>query len=523
MHLLVRQRNTGDAGDWVPRLSPWPPLGAYELPTVIWDLPNDCGKYLYNRGSNYSWGADWCTNRHFLGEILSGQRGESRRLSSTLGMNTLYYAFLLDSGNVIRFAQETESFFSTLYKMLSLIILLIVVVIIIALWLGDKMAKKIITPINELNLDDPLGNEVYEELSPILLKIHRQNKDIKKQLTEMEKQQERFQTITRHMVEGLILLDNHARIVYMNSSAFSILGSQGREISEFIGQSLLTLNRDLKIRQVVEQGLQGKIGETLLAIDDKHYELLVSPTTDADGKTNGVIIIVVNVTQKYENERMRKEFSGNVSHELKTPLTAISGYAELLKNGLVKPADVDEFAGRIYDEAKRMSVLIDDLMKLSRLDERVELTPRKNVDLFNLAKQVVERLLPVAQCKNVELEVTGESVEVLGDAGILFEALYNLVDNAIKYNRELGGKVEINCRRDVDKVLLEVSDNGVGVPREHHDRIFERFYRVDKSHSRKTGGTGLGLSIVKNAAAYHDATVRFESSENVGTKVTIEF
>ena len=325
------------------------------------------------------------------------------------------------------------------------------------------------------------------------------------------------------MVEGLILLDDYARIVYMNPSAFRILGSPGSGISEFVGKSLLTFNRDLDVRKVVEQGINGKTDETMLTIDDQHYQLLVSPVSGEDEETHGVIIIVVNVTQKYEIERMRKEFSGNVSHELRTPLTAISSYAELLKNDMVQPEDVGEFAERIYYEAKRMTALVDDILKLSRLDERVDIAPQNNVDLRILAEEVAESLRPLAEARNVELVVTGETATVMGDAGMLFEMIYNLCDNAIKYNRDTGGRVEVNCRSEEDRVLLQVSDNGKGIAKEHQGRVFERFYRVDKSHSRKTGGTGLGLSIVKNVAAYHGATVKLESAENAGTKIEVEF
>jgi two-component system phosphate regulon sensor histidine kinase PhoR len=220
---------------------------------------------------------------------------------------------------------------------------------------------------------------------------------------------------------------------------------------------------------------------------------------------------------------MRKEFSGNVSHELRTPLTAISSYAELLKNDMVQPEDVGEFAERIYYEAKRMTALVDDILKLSRLDERVDIAPQNNVDLRILAEEVAESLRPLAEARNVELVVTGETATVMGDAGMLFEMIYNLCDNAIKYNRDTGGRVEVNCRSEEDRVLLQVSDNGKGIAKEHQGRVFERFYRVDKSHSRKTGGTGLGLSIVKNVAAYHGATVKLESAENAGTKIEVEF
>lgn len=462
-------------------------------------------------------------NRAEIIAALEQGEAQSRRLSNTLGIHTFYYAVLLEDGNVMRFAKETDSFLFTLYRMLSMILMIIVGVILIALWLGDKMANAIITPINNLDLDDPLGNDVYEELAPLLTKINRQNKAIKTQMLALEKQKERFETITTNMSEGLMLLDHYARIVYMNSSAFQILGEPGDVLSAFIGKGLLTFNRDLKLRQAVEEGLKGNIGETMLTIDENHYELLVSPVSDEGESAHGVIIIVVNVTQRYEVEKMRKEFSANVSHELRTPLTAISTYAELLKNNMVDPKDVTDFSTRIFEEARRMSSLVDDILKLSRLDEKVEINPKEDVNLHVLAKDVAQSLRPLAEMRKVSLEVTGEPATVFGDAGILFEMIYNLCDNGIKYNRQVGGKVAIDTKKAGDKVIMQIVDNGIGIPKDHHDRIFERFYRVDKSHSRKTGGTGLGLSIVKHAAAYHNAVIRLESTESVGTKVIIEF
>jgi two-component system phosphate regulon sensor histidine kinase PhoR len=480
------------------------------------------GRVLYDNWANASEMENHADRKEV---VLALEQGEAEvgRLSATLDRHILYFALLMDDGNVVRFAKETESIPSTLYQMLSLIVLLIIGITLVAFWLGDRMANAIITPINGLNLDDPLGNDVYAELSPLLLRINSQNKGLRKHMVELQRQQERFQTITTYLAEGLILLDHSARIVYMNSSAHSILGSPGSEISEFIGRSLLTFNRDPELRRSVEQGLGGYTDQSMLTIGGKHYELLVSPIAGEHEKTQGVIIILVDVTEKQESERMRKEFSANVSHELRTPLTAISSLAEVLKNDLVSPADVPEFAGRIHDEAQRLSKLVDDILKLSRLDERVDMAEKEKVDLYHLIKEVKARLEPLAVAKNVEFVLAGQSAEVMGDPGILFEMIYNLCDNAIKYSGEDGGKVEVSCLREGDKVVLKVADNGQGIPAQHHERIFERFYRVDKSHSRATGGTGLGLAIVKHAAAYHGASIHLQSQEGVGTTITLEF
>ncbi len=479
------------------------------------------GEVLYDNRVN----AEEMENHGDRKEIQTAfETGEakSRRLSSTLGISTSYYAVLLNDGHVIRFAREIDSFIYTLYRMLTLIVLIIVGVIIIALGIGDKMADSIITPINNIDLDKPLSNDVYDELSPLLTRIFRQNQDIKRQVRAYENQQEQFSTITTNMAEGLILLDHRARIVYINKSAFNILGDTGDEIDKFINENLLVLNRDLELRKTVQKALKGEHAETVLAIEGKSYQLLVSPIAD-EANAYGVIILLLDITQRYEIEKMRKEFSGNVSHELRTPLTAISSYAELLSSDMVKPEDVQGFARRIQDETTRMIALVDDILKLSRLDERVEIEPKEEVDLYDLALKVVDRLKPLSDAQKVELVVTGEPVAITGDAAILFEIIYNLCENGIKYNREQGGRVVVNCTQDKNNVVLEVTDNGIGIPAKYQPRIFERFYRVDQSHSRKTGGTGLGLAIVKHAAAYHDATVNLESKEKVGTKITIKF
>lgn len=458
-------------------------------------------------------------------EIITAREygtGEGQRLSGTLGTRTLYYAVLIADGTVIRFAKDIASFTYTLYRMLTLVALVIAGITVIAVWLGEKMADSIITPINNINLDKPLENDVYDELSPLLTKIYRQNRAINDHVEILESQQEQFRAISTNMGEGLILLDDQARILYMNISALNVLAEQTNAIETLLGKNLLVLNRDLKLRKTVQQGLKGDYAETILALDDKCYQVSVNAVLDEE-KITGAVVLLLDITQKYEAEQMRKEFSANVSHELKTPLTVISSYAELLKNDMVKPEDITDFAGRIYDETNRMSTLINDILRLSRLDERVEVRPKEEVDLYELSQQVIDRLSPFAEIKSVNLSLSGVSAGVVGDPVVLFELVYNLCENAIKYNREKDGQVSVNCFKEDNLVALQIRDNGIGIPKEHQDRIFERFYRVDKSHSRKTGGTGLGLSIVKHAAAYHDATLKLESVEGVGTTITIKF
>lgn len=450
-------------------------------------------------------------------------RAESRRLSGTLGLRTFYYAVLLPDGIVIRFAKETHSFLSTLYRMLTLILLLVAGVLVTAVILGEKMAASITTPINHLNLDSPLDNEIYPELSPLLARIHSQNLRIAGQVQALEEQQQRLNTIAANMTEGLMLLDHAAQVIYLNPSAAHFLGIRVGETERCLGQSLWTFNRDLKLRQGVEQALNGQHAETVLEVGGGRYQVLLSPVSAEDRQKRGVVMIAVDITDKYEAEQLRREFTGNVSHELKTPLTAISSYAELLKEGMVQAEDVTGFGARIYEEAGRMIALVEDLLKLSQLDERVEVRPKAEVDLLSVAQKVVERLRPLADEKRVQLRVEGEPAMVWGDEAILFELVYNLCDNGIKYNRPSGGRVAVSCFSQGDKVVLEVADNGIGIPQAHQGRVFERFYRIDKSHSRKTGGTGLGLSIVKHAAAYHGASIDLHSAEDAGTTITIRF
>lgn len=460
-------------------------------------------------------------HREEVQEALTKGSSQSARRSRTLGSKTFYYAVRLDSGQILRFAVTTESIIFTLYRLLTLIGIMLVAVITAAFLLGEKMAEGIITPINNLDLDNPLQNDVYEEITPLLTRIHRQNLAIKDQIQRLQAQQEDFIALTNNMAEGLIVVDRAAKIITINTSALNLFGESSSLSSDYIGRNILMLTRDIHLNQAVEKALRGDKAELVFTLNDKSYQVFADPVWE--GSTiRGALVLFIDISSKYAVEQMRKEFAGNVSHELKTPLTAISSYAELIKDGIAKPQDIPEFAGHIYTETQRMIALVEDLLKLSRLDEKVELGPTEAINLLDVAAQAAQALKPLTDKHQIEIKVSGQSVSVPGNEAILFEMVYNLIDNAVKYSRD-GGQVEVKVLERDNTPLLLVADQGIGIPREHQERVFERFYRVDKSHSKKTGGTGLGLSIVKHAALYHNAVVSLESEVNKGTTVTVEF
>ncbi len=478
------------------------------------------GEVLFDNWADHEQMDNHLSRREVQGALQDGF-AESFRLSSTLGSQTFYYAVLLDDGTILRFAKTTESVIFTLYRLLALIGLIVLGVTLVAIFLAGRMTEGIMTPINNIDLDKPLGNDVYDELSPLLTRIARQNRSIDQQLSLLQHKQAEFEAITSNMTEGLIILDSTMRMVSLNSSALSILNPETATAQEFKGKSILLLTRDMDLQRAITKSLLGERAEVILSVNDKSYEVYLNPIFDGNS-IGGLILIFLDITQKYEVEKMRREFSGNVSHELKTPLTSISSYSELMKNDMVKPQDIQKFSQHIYDETQRMIALVEDILQISRLDEKVVPNPRVSVNLLELAKEVVDRLEPVAIKKDVTVSVTGESLSIYGDRQVLFEMIYNLCDNAIKYNRS-GGKVNMDCVSHDGKVVLKVSDNGIGIPKQYQGRVFERFYRVDTSHSKKTGGTGLGLSIVKHAVKHHNAEIKLESVENEGTTIRISF
>ncbi|WP_099469881.1 ATP-binding protein [Konateibacter massiliensis] len=457
-------------------------------------------------------------NRPEIMEAQSDGSGSIVRYSETLRKQTFYYAVELNNGMVLRVANTTDSIVSMIMTNTPILFVLAAAILFFAMLLIRWQTKSIVTPINNLNLENPLENDVYEELTPLLHRIENQNRQIDEHLEHMNKKQEEFNAITENMREALVIINKKNAVLSMNKAAVELLHVNRRNCIE---KHFLTISRDKEFQTSIEGAMAGTPSDATIILNGKYYKILANPVY-LDGALNGCVVLMLDVTEKQLAEQMRKEFSANVSHELKTPLMSISGYAEIIKNGLVKSEDIPEFSGRIYDEATRLSNLVEDIIKLSRLDEADKAPEFEEVNLLMLSEDIKERLHTQAEKKGVELRVIGENVKIKGVRPILDEMIYNLLENAIKYNEE-GGKAGVSVIKENDSVVLSVWDTGIGIPKEHHDRIFERFYRVDKSHSRETGGTGLGLSIVKHGALYHNAEIKLDSEQGRGTKVILTF
>ena len=454
--------------------------------------------------------------REEIAEALESGNGSSARYSSTLTERTFYEATRLQNGNVLRISVSQVTVGALILGMLPAICAIVLISIVVALLLSHKMAKSIVKPLWELDLENPAENETYEELAPILTKLNKQHKQITRQMQELRQKSDEFEQITASMNEGLILLDKKGMILSINVAAKKLFCAD----ETAVGRDFLTLDRSTDMSRATQKALGGKRAEFREKRSGREYQFVIN-RTESDGKTVGVVILCFDVTETAFAERARREFTANVSHELKTPLQSIIGSAELLENGLVKPEDTKRFVGNIKNEATRLVSLINDIIRLSQLDEDSEpLT--ESVDLYDVANEVIEVLTVSAAKKQVELNLNGESCVINGIRRYLYEIIYNLCDNAIRYNKE-GGKVTIDLNNKDGNIVLSVGDTGIGIPTEHHSRIFERFYRVDKSHSKETGGTGLGLSIVKHAVAYHGGTIKLDSKIGEGTKITVVF
>lgn len=443
--------------------------------------------------------------------------GEAVRESETMGKQTFYYAVRLDNGNIIRVANTTESILFTLLGLTPFIVMVFIFIIFLAFLIAKRQTRNIIDPINNINLEIPLLNNVYEEFSPLLRKIEAQNKQIEEQIHQIKKQQREFLFITENMNEGLLVLDAKGNILSINQSACHVFEKE----KSSQGRYFLWLNRSLGFKEVIEKGLSGMVAEERLKENGRCYQLMATPIKEGE-QVRGVVLLILDITEKEEGERLRQEFSSNVSHELKTPLTSISGYAEIIQNGIAKKEDIPRFATHIYKETARLITLVEDIIELSRLDEKNIGLAWEDVDLYELCQESITRLGPVSEKAEVNIFLEGESAMVQGVKPILSEMIGNLCDNAIKYNHA-GGKVFVRVIKMESGARVVIADTGIGIPISHQSRIFERFYRVDKSHSKETGGTGLGLSIVKYAAKYHDAKIGLESADGKGTKFTIDF
>lgn len=458
-------------------------------------------------------------DRPEVGEALKDGEGSDMRFSKTLSEQTFYYAMRLDDGRVIRVARTTDTAIKSVESGFLLMLLLIGAIGLLAVLLVNKTAKRLIEPINRLDLSHPLENVAYEELSPLLLRIDQQNRQIRQQMELLRQNQEEYLAITEYMKDGLIVT-NRKVVLSINRAAQNLFDVTQ---SECINHDIITVSRNEELKAAFQAALAGQGDERILDIQGRSYQLLANPVRTGEEKVTGVVILILDVTEKQKAEVMRREFSANVSHELKTPLMSISGYAEIIENGMVRPEDISKFAGRIHSEASRLSSLVEDIIKLSRLDENDGSLPMEEVELLAVAKDVENRLVLRAKETKISFQVEGEPAVIRGVRQILYEMIYNLCDNAIKYNKP-GGFVKVSVyTRPGGQVELKVKDNGIGIAKEHHERIFERFYRVDKSHSRETGGTGLGLSIVKHGAILHDAKLYLKSAPGVGTTVRVVF
>lgn len=445
--------------------------------------------------------------------ILEG-RGEATRLSDTLGEKTYYYAVKLENGNILRVAATGKSALGIIKSATAWLVLIVIAILFLSVIIARFITKLIIKPINNLDLDDPLSNITYDELTPLLLRLEKQNQKISSQVKELTTQQEEFEYITGAMNEGLVLMGQNGIVLFENNSAKRILG-------DAVGKSYLELYRDVNYIKAVDSALEGKPSSVKLNKDGRVYELSVNPIV---GKSNAydAVLFLVDITDREQGERMRREFTANVSHELKTPLTSIMGYAEIIEKGIAQEVDIPRFANRIHAEAYRLLALIEDIMKLSRMDEGKLYEEFEQVNLSSLCKSIIDMLYEKANTRNIKISYSGETTYVYGIRSILYEMIYNLCDNAIIYNRD-GGSITVKIENENNRTKLTVCDTGIGIPREHHNRIFERFYRVDKSHSKDTGGTGLGLAIVKHGAKLHGADIALESQEGKGTTITITF
>ena len=443
--------------------------------------------------------------------------GESSRYSDTLSEKTIYYALRLKDGTVLRVSGTQDSVLALVENLIFPLCGLLCLMLILSGIMASAISKRIVKPINELDLESPEENQVYEELSPLLSKIHRQNREIQNQLELAKQQQEEFALITENMQEGLIVIDKYTMILSANSSAWNLFhmdrGCQG--------ESVYCLDREEEFRHAIEQVLSGEHTELVLKLNGSDIQLIANPVI-RDKKTEGAVVLLVNVTEKLERESLRREFSANVSHELKTPLTSISGFAEIMQGGLVKCEDIPKFAGRIYKESQRLLQLVEDVIQISQLDEEKTSYTWELVDVYQVCKNAFESLKEKAQSMNVHLYICGDSMKMEAVRTLLEEAVYNVCDNAIKYNRN-EGSVSVFLTQTAQEIQIVVKDTGVGIPKEDQDRVFERFYRVDKSHSKEIGGTGLGLSIVKHAVGALKGSVILRSEEGNGTEICMKF
>ena len=459
-------------------------------------------------------------NREEVKQAMEGSAGTSFRQSTTFSESTMYDAKRMQDHTVLRLSVSQSSVLFLLGGMLSPICFILLAACILSGVLSYRVSKKIVHPLSELDLKHPEQVETYDELSPFLQRIAAQNREIEHRVRELKKQQQEFSMITENMSEGLFVIDRNYQILSYNKSAVQIFSIE----NEPIGQNLLAVNRSQEFREAVDSVLQGRNTQKKLTLNGRVYQIIANSVCSPDSEQElvGAVLLVLDITEKEEQERYRREFTANVSHELKTPLTSISGIAEIIRNGIVRPEDIPHFAGKIYDESQRLITLIGDIIKLSQLDEDQVPLERESVDLLEISRDVVQQLSSVAKKNGVSLVAGGTHGSVYGVRQVLSEMVYNLCENAVKYNQK-GGRVSVDVKQSDAAITLTVKDTGIGIPKAEQSRVFERFYRVDKSHSKAVGGTGLGLSIVKHGAALHHAVIELNSEVGEGTEIKLIF
>ncbi|MCM1362429.1 MAG: ATP-binding protein [Clostridiales bacterium] len=455
-------------------------------------------------------------DRDEVKEAIQNGSGTSSRYSDTLTEKIVYYAVKMENGNILRISARHYTIVIILFGLAQPIAVVVLITLLLSLWLCHRLSVKLVEPINTLDLEHPENNATYDELTPLLKKIANQRQTINRQLKDAMQMQEEFKLITENMNEGFLVIDKGMRILTYNSSAMKFL-----DISEIECESILSVNRTKEFRKMLECVLSGERYESETESDERCCRFIANPVF-AEGQTIGAVIVILDVTESVNREKLRREFTSNVSHELKTPLTSISGFAEIMESGDTPNEMVIDFSKSIYDEAQRLISLVSDIMKISELDEKAVVYEKETVDLYALSLKIAERLRAEADKKNIKINVIGDAAEVIGVRKILDEMIYNLCDNAVKYNKD-NGIVDIIVNSADSKVKLIVRDTGIGIPTAQQSRVFERFYRVDKARSKAIGGTGLGLAIVKHGAMYHNAEIELESKENVGTSVSIIF
>ncbi|HGA0785769.1 TPA: ATP-binding protein [Streptococcus agalactiae] len=469
---------------------------------VLYDTQSDA-KHMKNHA-----------NRQEIKEAIKSGYGESTRWSATLTEKSIYAAQRLNNGTIVRLSVAQQTIFYLLLGMMSPLAIIILLAIILSVLIARYIAKKVSEPLNNIDLDHPLSNDSYEEITPLLRRLDSHQAKIQHQKLLLQKRQKEFDTIISKIKEGMILLDDQARIVSINAEALKLFQIN----DDWHGRFMMEVSRDLTLKDLIDQGLKGKKKEANIDIENNHYRVLVRPTTD-NNRVTGLVVLLFDVTDQLQMEQLQREFTANVSHELKTPLHVISGYSELLANQMVPNEEVPQFAAKIHKESERLVKLVEDIINLSHLDEQEKL-PQETVNLYDLIQKVLEGLQAKADKKHIQINFNGEEAILRGNPVLLNSLVYNLCDNAITYNHEKG-QVNVTLKNSPDTITLEVSDTGLGIAEKDKKRIFERFYRVDKSRSKIVGGTGLGLSIVKSALDFHNGSIKVDSHLGQGTTMTV--